>query len=59
MKITTIDEEIILLIVQKNKPQMKDYIEFIESEIEKNQKYIQSNILFIIRHLKKILKKTS
>ena len=36
VKITTIDEEIILLIVQKNKPQIKDYM-FIESEIKKNQ----------------------
>ena len=38
VKITTIDGEIIVLKVQKNKPQIKDYIEFIESEIEKKIK---------------------
>ena len=38
VKITTIDGEIIVLKVQKNKPQIKDYLEFIELEIEKKIK---------------------
>jgi dynein heavy chain len=38
VKITTIDGEIIVFKIQKNKPQIKDYIEFIELEIEKKIK---------------------
>jgi dynein heavy chain len=59
VKITTIDGEIIVFKIQKNKPQIKDYIEFIELEIEKKIKNSFRVIkLNKIRHVKKISKKT-